>query len=102
MLCDVVSMGGLGGICVASHLVGARMAQVARLAAQGRIDEARVLDAQLASLYKALFATTNPILVKAALDLMGRDVGKLRPPLVPASDEERAALRTELEHQGLL
>jgi 4-hydroxy-tetrahydrodipicolinate synthase len=102
MLFDVVAMGGKGGICVASHIVGPRMAEVARLAAAGSLDEARSLDGRLMPLYKALFATTNPILVKAALGLLGRDAGGLRPPLVAATDDERSILAEELTRQGLL
>jgi len=102
MLLDIVSMGGLGGICVSSHLVGSRMAEVARLAGGGRSEAAGSLAAALRPLYAALFATSNPILVKAALNMLGRRVGGLRPPLVAADDEERAALRAELQRQGLL
>jgi 4-hydroxy-tetrahydrodipicolinate synthase len=102
MLYDVVAMGGKGGICVASHIVGPRMAEVARLAAGGDLEKARALDGRLMPLYKALFATTNPILVKAALGLLGRDAGGLRPPLVAATEDERTALADELNRQGLL
>jgi 4-hydroxy-tetrahydrodipicolinate synthase len=102
MLCDVVAMGGLGGICVSSHLVGPKMAEVAALAASGKVAEARALDATLLPLYRALFATTSPILVKAALGMVGRPVGGLRPPLVEATEAERAVLATELTRQGLL
>jgi len=102
MLFDVARMGGAGGICVASHLVGLQMRQVAMLAAAGREGEARTLDDRLKPLYKALFATTSPILIKAAMDMIGRGAGGLRPPLVDATDDERAELRAELEHQGLL
>jgi 4-hydroxy-tetrahydrodipicolinate synthase len=102
MLFDIVAMGGWGGICVSSHLVGERMHQVADMAAAGRLVEARALDATLMPLYKALFATTNPILVKAALGMSGRPVGGLRLPLVEASAEEGAALRRVLAQHHLV
>lgn len=102
MLLDILTLGGWGGICVASHLVGERMRAVADMVTAGRPEEAAALDAALTPLYKALFATTNPILVKAALDLCGRPVGGLRLPLVEASDDERVRLRVELERHGLL
>jgi len=102
MLCDIVSMGGAGGICVSSHLVGPQMHEVADLAARGREKEARALDAELSPLYAALFATTSPILIKSALAMTGRDVGGLRAPLLEASEEERRVLRAELERQSLL
>jgi 4-hydroxy-tetrahydrodipicolinate synthase len=51
---------------------------------------------------EALAVTTNPIPVKAALALLGHDVGGLRLPLVEASDEERALIRETLERTGVL
>jgi len=102
MLLDVLRLGGEGGICVASHLVGDQMQQVARLAKAGDLDGAAALTRRLEPLYAALFATSNPILVKAALAMLGRPMGGLRPPLVEADEAERAVLRAELERQGLL
>lgn len=102
LLLDVLRLGGRGGICVASHLVGAQMSEVARLAHAGDLDGAAALTARLEPLYAALFATTNPILVKAALAMVGRPVGGLRPPLVTADEGERSALADELRRQGLL
>ena len=50
----------------------------------------------------ALAVTTNPIPVKAALQMIGHDVGGLRLPLLEATDEERAAIRDALERAGVL
>lgn len=100
MLCDVAVRGGRGGICVASHLVGARMAEVVRLAREGDAESAAAEDAQLHELFKVLFVTTNPIPVKAALNLLGHDVGGLRLPLVEASAEEAATVAAELRRLG--
>lgn len=102
LLCDLCGMGGWGGICVASHLLGQTMHRVADLAASGRSAEAAEIDAGLMPLYKALFATTNPILVKAALNLTGHAVGGLRLPLVEASEQEIAALKPVMRRCGLL
>lgn len=101
MLYDVMSRGGAGGICVASHVVGPRMAEIARLCRSGDLGAARAADAALHDLYKALFVTANPIPVKAALNLLGHEVGGLRLPLVPATDEERDLVATELARLGL-
>jgi 4-hydroxy-tetrahydrodipicolinate synthase len=101
MLCDVMARGGAGGICVASHVVGPRMAEVARLCREGDIEAARAEDAALHALYKALFVTANPIPVKAALNLLGHEVGGLRLPLVPATPEEEAVVAAELRRLGL-
>ena len=58
-------------------------------------------DAALHELYKALFLTANPILVKAALNLLGHEVGGLRLPLVPATPEETDVVAAELRRLGL-
>ena len=102
MLLDVLLLGGQGGICVASHIVGEQMQEVARLVRAGDVPGARAQTDRLAPLYEALFATTNPILVKAALELLGRPAGGLRPPLLTADHAEREALALELRRQGLM
>jgi len=102
MLLDVLRGGGLGGICVASHVAGPQMAEMAACVRAGRLDEAEAIDAELQPLYRALFVTTNPIPIKAAVNLLGIDVGGLRLPLVPATDEERAVVRAQLERLELL
>ena len=61
------------------------MAEVARLCREGDHAAAAAEDAALHELYKALFVTANPIPVKAALNLLGHEVGGLRLPLVPAT-----------------
>jgi 4-hydroxy-tetrahydrodipicolinate synthase len=60
------------------------------------------IDASLREIYQAMGVTTNPIPVKAALNLLGHPVGGLRLPLVEADAAETAAVRTALEHLGLL
>lgn len=102
MLLDVVRRGGLGGICVASHVAGPQMAELAKLAKAGEVDRAVRIDESLRALYKALFVTTNPIPVKAALNMLGQEVGGLRLPLVAADDEERAVIAAALRGLGLV
>jgi 4-hydroxy-tetrahydrodipicolinate synthase len=97
MLAKVLDLGGTGGILVASHVVGEQMRRM--------IDEPETraeTHEELAPLFKALTVTTNPIPVKTAMRLLGHDVGGLRLPMVPASEEEEAAVRGALERQGLL
>ena len=60
------------------------------------------IDASLAEIYAALGVTTNPIPVKAALELLGLPSGPLRLPLVEASPEEIAVVKTALTNLGLL
>jgi 4-hydroxy-tetrahydrodipicolinate synthase len=97
VLGKVLDLGGTGGILVASHLVGREMRRL--------IDEPErrhELEDALRDLYKALTVTTNPIPVKAALNMVGHDVGGLRLPLVEASEEEKAVIRAALERHNLL
>jgi 4-hydroxy-tetrahydrodipicolinate synthase len=97
VLAKVMDLGGSGGILVASHLVGREMRRI--------IDEPesrREIEDGLRDLYEALTVTTNPIPVKAALNMAGHDVGGLRLPLVEATGEEKAVIRAALERHHLL
>lgn len=96
-LLRTLEIGGVGGICVASHLVGDEMRRM--------VDEPEnraTIDASLRDVYAAMGVTTNPIPVKAALELAGHPVGGLRLPLVQADEDERAEIRAVLERHGLL
>jgi dihydrodipicolinate synthase/N-acetylneuraminate lyase len=95
-------LGGSGGICVASHIVGTEMTAVQAAADAGDADEATRLDDALQSAYTALSCAVNPIPVKTAMELLGFNVGDLRLPLVNATDEERAVVRAELVARGLI
>jgi 4-hydroxy-tetrahydrodipicolinate synthase len=97
MLLDVLELGGAGGILVASHLVGEEMRRMV-----DEPDTRRDIDASLQEVYAAMGATTNPIPVKAALNLLGHRVGGLRLPLVEADEQELAVVRGALERHGLL
>ena len=97
MLAHVLDVGGTGGILVSSHLVGREMRRM--------IDEpdARAqIHGELKDLFEAIFVTSNPIPLKAAMRLAGHDVGSPRLPLVEASDEETSVVREALERHGLL
>lgn len=102
MLFPLLEYGGLGGICVASHLVGGQMKEIVRLYRAGAVDEARAIDDALKSVYDTIFIATNPIPIKAAMNLLGHNVGGLRLPLVSATDDEQARVRQMMEEQGLL
>ena len=96
-----LELGGTGGICVASHIVGPEMQMVAEAAGRGEHARARELDGKLQPLYEALAVTTNPIPVKTALEMLGVCSATMRLPMVPASEEQRTVLRGALEARGL-
>ena len=97
---DVMESGGTGVISVASHVAGPRMKRMIDLFAAGETEAARRIEAELVPIYKGLFATTNPILVKAALRITGFDCGGVRLPLVEATETEEETLRALLEEHG--
>jgi 4-hydroxy-tetrahydrodipicolinate synthase len=97
----VLEFGGAGGITVASHVVGEQMREMWDAAQGGDLDRARAVDAELTPIYEGLSVTTNPIPLKAALEMLGLAAGRLRLPLVPADAEQRAAVKTALEGIGL-
>jgi 4-hydroxy-tetrahydrodipicolinate synthase len=72
------------------------------LVRSGEIDRAERIDEELRPLYEALSVTTNPIPLKAALNLLGHDVGGLRLPLVDADEAEVATVQAALAVSGLL
>ena len=97
-----LEIGGAGGILVASQLVGPQMREMWDAAQSGDIERAREIDATLRPLYAALAVTTNPIPVKAALEMVGSiPSGTLRLPMVEADEGERTVIREALESVGL-
>lgn len=97
----VLEFGGAGGITVASHVVGNQMREMWDSALGGDLDRARAIDNDLTPVYEGLSVTTNPIPVKAALEMLSLASGRLRLPLVAADAEQRAAIKTALEGIGL-
>ena len=97
-----LELGGAGGICVHTHVVGPQVAEQVRAAHEGDMERARELDRELEPAYELLKVVTNPIAIKAALALLGHDVGTCRLPLVPPSEDELNAIRGCLSRLGLL
>jgi 4-hydroxy-tetrahydrodipicolinate synthase len=95
-------LGAVGVISVASHLVGPQIRQMIELIETGDVPAARKRHEELSPLFNALFVTSNPIPLKAALEMVGRGCGQPRLPLVPATTEERERVRRALEDAGLL
>jgi 4-hydroxy-tetrahydrodipicolinate synthase len=97
-----LELGGKGGVCVHTHVVGPQVKEMVRRFRDGDAEGARRIHEELAPAYELLGVTTGPIQIKAALNLLGQDVGGLRLPLVEASEEERTQIRDCLERLGVL
>jgi 4-hydroxy-tetrahydrodipicolinate synthase len=96
-----LEIGGVGGVVVHGNLVPGRVKEMIGFYKEGDVESARAIDEELAPLVEALGVTINPIPVKAALNLLGHEVGGLRLPLVEATEEELGAVRSALESVGL-
>jgi len=97
-----LELGSVGGVCVHTHVVGPQVAEQVRAGLVGDLDRAREIDAELAPAYELLRTATNPIAIKAALNLLGHGVGGHRLPIPPPTDDEISAVRGCLERLGLL
>jgi 4-hydroxy-tetrahydrodipicolinate synthase len=97
-----LELGGVGGVCVHTHVVGPQVKEMVRLYKQGDHVEARRLNEALAPAYELLRVQTNPIAIKAALNILGHEVGGLRLPMVEATEDEQARVRDCLERLGVL
>lgn len=95
-LARVLDLGGAGGICVASHIVGDEMRRMV-----DEPEQRAEIDASLRDVYETLFLTASPTCTKAALNMLGHRVGGLRLPLIEACEHELAEVRAMLERHGL-
>jgi 4-hydroxy-tetrahydrodipicolinate synthase len=102
LVLSFLEVGGTGGVCVHTHVVGPQVKELIRRYREGDLDGARALDAELRPSLDLLKVVRNPIAIKAALNLLGHEVGGLRLPLVEATEEETAQIRSCLERLGLL
>jgi 4-hydroxy-tetrahydrodipicolinate synthase len=97
-----LEVGGMGGVCVHTHIVGPQVKEQIAAYKSGDADRAREIEQELAPAYEILGVTVGPIGIKAALNLLGHEVGGLRLPLVEATDEETETIRACLERLGAL
>ncbi len=98
----LLAIGGTGVVSVASHLVGSQIQQMLQAFETGNPTVAREINLKLFPLFKALFWTTNPIPIKAALKLQGWKVGGLRPPLCNLSPDLEEKLEAVLKDLDLI
>ncbi len=97
-----LEVGGIGGVCVHTHVVGPQVKEMVQRYRAGDAESAREIDASLRPALDLLKVVSNPIAIKQALNLLGHEVGGLRLPLVEASEAETAEIRACLERLGLL
>ncbi len=102
LLLPFLELGGVGGVCVHTHVVGPQVKELIRRWKAGEHDAARELDRELAPSIELLRVAGNPIAIKAALNLLGHEVGGHRLPLVEATEAERERIRGCLSRLGLL
>ena len=96
-----LELGEPGGVLVASHLVGPEMREIYDAVQAGDPDKAREIDSRLRPIY-AMLGKTNPIPVKAGLELLGVCSARARLPIKEADEEQRAEVRRALDAHGLL
>jgi 4-hydroxy-tetrahydrodipicolinate synthase len=97
-----LELGGVGVVSVTAHLWGPQIAEMIRRYRDGDVDGARALHEEQQPSYDLLQIQTNPIPIKAALNLTGHEVGGHRLPMVEADEDELAQVRSCLERAGLL
>jgi 4-hydroxy-tetrahydrodipicolinate synthase len=97
-----LEVGGIGGVCVHTHVVGPQVAAQVKAFRSGDAERAREIDRELDPAYELLKVQSNPIPIKAALNLLGHGVGGHRLPIPPPTEDEISAVRGCLERLGLL
>ncbi len=102
LILPFLEVGGVGGICVHTHVVGPQVKELIASYNAGDVERAHALDEELRPAIDLLRVQTNPIAIKKALHLLGHDVGGLRLPLVEANEDETTEIRECLERLGLL
>ena len=97
-----LGLGAVGGICVHTHVWGPQTKEMVRRYKDGDVDGARGLNDEMAPAYDLLKVQTNPIAIKAALNLLGHEVGGYRLPMVEPTEQELDQIRGCLERAGIL
>ncbi|BEP28591.1 4-hydroxy-tetrahydrodipicolinate synthase [Helicovermis profundi] len=102
MIVPLLSLGGDGVISVVANIMPRETHNIVSLFHEGQIEKSRELQLKLKPLIDSLFIEVNPIPVKTALNLMGKDVGILRLPLCEMKESNLEALRKELIKENLI
>ena len=102
LLLPFLELGAAGGVCVHTHVAGPQVKELIRSYRAGDVEATRRLDRELQPALDLLQIVVNPIAIKAALNLLGHEVGGLRLPLVEANEKELTQVRDCLQRLGLL
>jgi 4-hydroxy-tetrahydrodipicolinate synthase len=97
-----LELGGIGGICVHTHVWGPQTKEMVRRYRDGDSEGARRLNDEMRPAFDLLKVQTNPIAIKAALNLLGHEVGGFRLPMVEPTEQELEQVRGCLERGGIL
>jgi 4-hydroxy-tetrahydrodipicolinate synthase len=97
-----LGLGGVGGVCVHTHIWGLQTKEMVRRHKEGDVDGARRLNEEMAPAFDLLKVVTNPIAIKAALNLLGHEAGGYRLPMVDPTERELEEIRGCLERAGVL
>ena len=97
-----LQLGGVGGVCVHTHVWGPQTKEMIRRYRDGDVEGARALNEEMQPAFDLMRITTNPIPIKAALNLLGHEVGGYRLPMVPPTEQELEQVRACLERGGVL
>jgi len=98
----ICCLGGAGGILADAHVLPGEWLRMVDLIRSGEVEQAREIHFRLLPITRALFLETNPVPVKAGMELLGVASAEVRLPLVPATDSCRAEVAKELGELGLL
>jgi len=97
-----LGLGGVGGVCVHTHVWGPQTKEMVRRYKDGDVEGARALNEEMQPAFDLLKVTTNPIPIKAALNLLGHEVGGYRLPMIEPTEQELEQIRSCLERGGIL
>jgi 4-hydroxy-tetrahydrodipicolinate synthase len=102
LILPFLGLGAVGGICVHTHLWGRQTKEMIRLHRAGDVDGAAALNEEMAPAFDLLKIVTNPIAIKAAMNLLGHELGGYRLPMVDPTEDELEQVRSCLERAGML
>jgi 4-hydroxy-tetrahydrodipicolinate synthase len=97
-----LEVGGVGGICVHTHVWGMQTKEMIRRYRDGDVAGAKAMNDEMAPAYELLKIQTNPIPIKSAMNLLGHELGGFRLPMVDPTEEELAQVRGCLERAGVV